>query len=320
MEIVDVCGSDPERGPVYMAVFQPVGRTMLHQEPTFLDTPTPSPETPKKEEPSSFPQKAMDILSSYVRTIRGLLSRNRGNLSYMEDEWYINAAKVLRSKRTLARVLSFLAACLFIFFVYTIFFVNQKITDKQYVIQSHEFILSSPVTAKQTSFRYKNPARPILCRSDEPVTTVTSTEGYTMTLDVLKNHVAQYANTNPVSGAVPCACAPQFGVGVALLVSRVPRDFIGRIEQGEFQREAFLNPRIISMPLLSYSTQVQVEENSTLYPNAPPVAVARQDRCHVEYETAKCETKRYIFRGEEAFCVQMCIDLIEGKTPYDTLA
>lgn len=232
--------------------------------------------------------------------------------AYLDDEWYIQLAKLLRSRRTLARVLSFLGSVLFIFLLYTTFFIRNKISDDVYITETHDFSLAGLVTAAFTGSRHRTPARKVPCGPGVNISSVLTSEGYSLTLSSLSARMsAERAASNYVHR---CFCAPQFGAGVAVMVVHNPNNGL----LGWVPDLVALNPRIISMPLLSYSADVEVYESSTLYPNAAPVLVSRTDRCHLEYETPSCVTERVVLRQQDALCAQMCVDLMNGKTPYES--
>lgn len=100
-----------------------------------------------------------------------------------------------------------------------------------------------------------------------------------------------------------CVCAPQSGFMLRII---------------RLADRWMFNPVLVAMPLWSrfQNLETSVDEVSTLFPSAAPIAVVRHKMVKVRYTTHN-EERTDVFEEEDAFCIQACMQLFDGKTVFD---
>lgn len=105
----------------------------------------------------------------------------------------------------------------------------------------------------------------------------------------------------------PCVCSPMFGARVRLLSLREEK---GRV------RHAY-NPAIDETWDGPRSRSYVSESQRMLFPGiAEPVENVRRNAVRVVYRDGNCKRQALVARDKHAWCVQQCLDLMEGVTVY----
>lgn len=108
--------------------------------------------------------------------------------------------------------------------------------------------------------------------------------------------------------AMICNCAPLYNVSYRYISS------IG--QDGELLH--LFNPIVTGSPVQHYGRTMVTESQEMLIPGAGSRQVIRMNALTLQYTDEYCITKHDVqFTNRSAWCIQSCIDLLNGKTIYD---
>jgi len=102
-----------------------------------------------------------------------------------------------------------------------------------------------------------------------------------------------------------CNCAPLYNVSYRYMT----------IQDGWTVIHAF-NP-VLMGPVLSYGRMLVTESQEQLVPGAGSRNIVRLNGLTLSYMDQVCAVQTKMFVTEIAWCVQSCIELLEGRTIYD---
>lgn len=153
-------------------------------------------------------------------------------------------------------------------------------------------------TAASTNFAYRAGAKPVTCLNIQ--------EGLWGDLRLSTLH-AMLVSRVPEKDFMSCVCAPEVGVDASAVL---------------LGDAVMYKPKLVALPwyLRISNAEVTEMEGSRLYPTYSKLPVTRHSIVNVEYMNAHCEESSTILRGEDARCMQACVQLINGKTVYDLQA
>lgn len=255
------------------------------------------------EQPMSFLHSCTDSLRGFIDDMRNEVYQHRLPIE-LREESNIRWLRLLFSKRLARRTFFVLGGGAVFLLLLSAFLITRSASDPHHQQKVQDALISTLQlqSAEQNDYAYKTPAHPVNCHQSHSPDAL----GMNISVSLLGRSLERILWEEKA----PCICAPMTGVLLQYVVVR---------DQDTFSESSvhLMNPEKISLPMLTSSETRAVLETSELYPDREPRRVKRQNKIRVKYQDAACETQTYMMRKHEAYCMQSCLDMMNGTSIYD---